>query len=418
VDARRAAEEVARTSYGRLVAYLAARSRDMAAAEDALAEAFARALETWPTRGVPDRPEAWLLTVARRGLVQEARHADVHERATPTLRLLADEAAHLDPASDIPDERLGLLFACAHPAVDARMHAPLMLQAVLGLDAERIASAFLVAPATMGQRLVRTKQKIKAAGVPFAIPPTKDLTPRLAAVLDAVYAAYGTGWDDVAGFDSRNRGLTTESVRLAEVVVELAPDEPEARGLLALMLHAEARRRARRTDDGAFVPLADQDTTRWDRALIVRADEHLVGAARAGMIGRYQLEASIQSVHNARATSARTDWLAVSRLYDGLVALAPSTGALVARSAARLEALGPVDALAQLDALDAGAVREYQPYWVVRSEALRRLGDPDATAAFDRAVGLTSDPALRAHLVQQAGQVTAVGSDDPQDERG
>lgn len=400
MDAHRAAEEVARTSYGRLVAYLASRSHDVAAAEDALAEAFAKALETWPRRGVPDRPEAWLLTVARRGLVQEARHGDVRRRAEPTLRLLADEAAHLDPASDIPDQRLGLMFACAHPAIDAGMHAPLMLQAVLGLDAERIASAFLIAPAAMGQRLVRTKQKIKAAGVPFAVPTPKDLTPRLAAVLDAIYVAYGTGWDDVDGFDSRNRGLTTEAMRLAEVVVDAVPDAPEAHGLLALLLHTEARRPARRTADGRFVPLAEQDTTSWDPTLIRRADEHLVVAARARSIGRFQLEASIQSVHNARASSGRTDWKAVSLLYDGLVDIAPTAGAVVARVAARLEAFGPTDALAQLDASSIDSVRDYQPYWVVRAETLRRLGEPTADAAYDRAIGLTADPALRAHLMR------------------
>jgi RNA polymerase sigma-70 factor (ECF subfamily) len=412
MDANRVAEEVARSSYGRLVAYLASRSHDVAAAEDALAEAFAKALETWPRRGVPERPEAWLLTVARRGLVQEARHTDVRQRAAPSLRLLAEEAAHLDPASDIPDERLGLMFACAHPAIDARMHAPLMLQAVLGLDAERIASAFLVAPATMGQRLVRTKHKIKAAGIPFAVPASKDLALRLTAVLDAIYVAYGTGWDDVAGFDSRNRGLTTEAQRLAEVVSEAVPDEPEARGLLALMLHTEARRGARRSGDGRFVPLAEQDTTAWDADLIERADEHLLAAADRHAIGRYQLEASIQSVHNARATTGRTDWRAVCRLYDGLLTLAPSTGAAVARVAARLEAFGPTDALAHLDALETDRTSAYQPYWVVRATVLRRLGDPDSEAAFDRAIGLTSDPALRNHLVQARADHQTTGTVD------
>jgi RNA polymerase sigma-70 factor (ECF subfamily) len=397
-NAHEAAEGVARSSYGRLVAFLAARSGDVAGAEDALAEAFARALETWPSHGVPDRPEAWLVTVARRQLIQQARRADVRARAEPTLRVLAAGADRLASGVPFPDDRLKLLFTCAHPAIDSRMHAPLMLQTVLGLDAERIAAAFLVSPSAMGQRLVRVKTKIRDAGIPFAVPRPSELPDRLDAVLEAIYAAYGTGWDDIAGFDPRNRGLTDESVRLAQVVVDLLPDEPEARGLLALMLHCEARRDARRSETGAFVSLAEQDPARWDPALVRDAEEHLSIAAEHGQLGRFQLEASVQSVHALRVVTGSTDWSTIAKLYDGLVTVAPTVGAFVARAAAYLEAVGPAEAVAQLDELPADAVRDYQPFWVVRAEALRREGDPTAEQAYDRAIGLTREPALRDHL--------------------
>jgi len=244
-NSRAAAERAARTSYGRLVAFLAARSRDVAAAEDALSEAFVDALETWPVRGVPRNPEGWLLTTARRRLLDAGRHDRV--RAKAPIDLAAEIAA---PAEDsdvvFPDERLKLLFVCAHPAIDEAARTPLMLQTVLGLDAARIASAFLTAPAAMGQRLVRAKAKIRDAGVRFEVPDGPDLPARLGPVLDAVYVAYGSGWDDVAGADPRRKGLADEAVWLGGVLVELLPAEPEAAGLLALMLYCESRRAARR----------------------------------------------------------------------------------------------------------------------------------------------------------------------------
>ncbi len=243
--ARGTAEAVARAAYGRLVAYLAARSRDVAAAEDALAEAFAAALRVWPETGVPERPEAWLFTAARRQLIQAGRRQAVRGAAEPTLALLAEERQDRAPDA-FPDERLKLLFVCAHPAIDPAARAPLMLQTVLGLDAARIASAFLVAPAAMGQRLVRAKTRIREAGIAFAVPEPEELPERLAAVLDAIYAAYGSGWEDAAGTDARRKGLTAEAIWLARLVTALLPGEPEARGLLALMLYCEARAAARR----------------------------------------------------------------------------------------------------------------------------------------------------------------------------
>lgn len=240
--ARDTAEMVARDSYGRLVALLAVRTRDVAAAEDALADAFAAALADWPANGVPARPEAWLVTVARRRLIDAARRRQTGDAAEGTLRLLAEEvdaAAAAGPR--IPDRRLALLFACAHPALDPAIRAPLMLQVVLGLDAKRIASAFLMSPAAIGKRLGRAKARIREAGIPFAVPDRAELPGRLDTVLDAIYAAFGDGWGDPAGTDAARRGLSAEALYLARLAAALMPDEPEALGLLALMLHAEAR---------------------------------------------------------------------------------------------------------------------------------------------------------------------------------
>ncbi len=399
-----ALDRVARSSRARLLAHLAASVRDLAAAEDALAEAFVAALRTWPERGVPDVPEAWLLTAARRSLIDTTRRRDVATRALPDLARLADDGP--GPARDpsgIPDVRLELLFTCAHPAIDAGVRAPLMLQAVLGLDAARIASAFLVAPAAMGQRLVRAKAKIRQAGIPFAVPGPAQLPERLGAVLDAVHVTYGTGWDDPAGRDARRRGLTDEALRLARLVVELLPDEPEAHGLLAALLHSQARAGARRAADGAFVPLDRQDVLRWDPVLMAEAERHL--RAAGDRPGIHRLHAAVQSVHNRRSVTGSTDWPALARLYDALVGLTPAVGARVARASAHLHAGAPAAALAMLDELDPALVAGYQPYWVVRAHCLRGTG-ADAARAAQVALGLTEDPALRAHL---AGALTDRG---------
>jgi predicted RNA polymerase sigma factor len=397
---RQVAEEVAHTSYGRLLAYVASRTGDLAGAEDALADAFERALRTWPERGVPDRPEAWLLTVARRRLVAGARHADVEARAAPSLQLLAEEAEEIAGRNDsFPDERLQLLFVCAHPAIDTRLHAPLMLQTVLRVDAARIASAFLVSPATMGQRLVRAKAKIRDAGIGYRIPERNELAGRLDSVLAAIYAAYGTGWDGATG-DPASQGLADEAIRLARLVDGLLPDEPESEGLLALLLFSQSRRDARRSDAGAYVPLTEQDTDRWSRPLIAEARGLLTRAATSGGLGRFQLEAAIQSVHAARLETGSTDWTAIVALYRGLLAIAPSIGAEVGAAAALAESGDPDEGLARLDRLDPGRVEEYQPYWAVRAEVLRRRGDRDASIdALHRAIGLSDDLAVREFLI-------------------
>src|SRR6185369_9168448 len=270
-SAQEAAEGAARRSYGKLVAFLAARTRDVAGAEDALAEAFAAALASWPDRGVPDNPEAWLLTVARRKMVDAVRERQYREGAAQHLALLA-ELADGEEGDAIADERLALMFACAHPAIEAGIRAPLMLQTILGFDAAAIASAFLVAPATMGQRLVRAKSRIRQAGIPLRVPGQSELRERLVDVLDAIYAAYAEGWADAAGTDARRRNLAEEAIWLGGLVASLLPQEPEALGLLSLMLHAQARRRARRDAAGAYVPLDQQDVQLWDEQLIAEAE--------------------------------------------------------------------------------------------------------------------------------------------------
>ena len=322
--ARDAAEAVARRSYGKLVAFLAARTRDVAAAEDALSEAFAAALAEWPVKGCPDNPEAWLMTVARRRLVDGARHVRVHEDASDDLRLIAESLDTIADDGAMPDQRLALLFACAHPAIDAAVRAPLMLQVVLGLDAKAIASAFLTSPDAMAKRLVRAKQKIREAGIPFRVPEREELATRIGTVLDAIYAAFAEGWTDPAGTDAARRDLAEEALFLARLAAELLPEEAEALGLLALVLYAESRRRARRDASGGFVPLDAQDPLAWDIAMIEEAEALLRRACALGAIGRYQLEAALQSAHVARRRNGRADWPAVVALYDALFALTRS----------------------------------------------------------------------------------------------
>ncbi len=403
-EARRAIERTARDSYGRLVAYLAARSRDVAAAEDALADAFERAMHAWPRSGVPERPESWLLTAARRRLIDRARHSKVKTEAVPTLLTLVEEAQDIASADDLfPDERLKLLFICSHPAIDPGVRTPLMLQTVLGLDAAHISSAFLVQPSTMGQRLTRAKAKIRDAGVGFELPDASELQQRLSAVLDAVYAAYGSGWDDVAGADPRRRGLAAEAIELGRLLCRLMPDEPEALGLLALMLHCEARRDARRTTEGDYLPLSEQDIARWSSPMIEEAEQCLGKAAQHEKFGRYQLEAAIQSAHAQRARTGQTDWEAIALFYEALVDLAPTVGAYVSRAAATAEARDAAAGWALLEAIPAEAVKAYQPYWAVAAHLLGRMRRMhEAKDAYSRAIGLCQDPATREFLRRRA----------------
>ncbi|MEP2926964.1 MAG: DUF6596 domain-containing protein [Bauldia litoralis] len=405
--ARDTAELVARDSYGRLVALLAVRTRDVAAAEDALADAFAAALADWPANGVPARPEAWLVTVARRRLIDAARRRQTGDAAEGTLRLLAEEVdAAAAGGPRIPDRRLALLFACAHPALDPAIRAPLMLQVVLGLDAKRIASAFLMSPAAIGKRLGRAKARIREAGIPFAVPDRAELPGRLDTVLDAIYAAFGDGWGDPAGTDAARRGLSAEALYLARLAAALMPDEPEALGLLALMLHAEARRGARRNGEGDYVPLAAQETDQWDAAMIAEAEAVLRRASGLGAIGRYQLEAAVQSAHVERRLTGRANWAAVIQLYDALQALTGSPVVALNRLLAVAEIDGAEAALGEMDTL-AGDRRlvDYQPYWAARAELLARAGaHGESRRAYAMAIGLEQDPAVRRFLLRrQAG---------------
>jgi len=303
-----------------------------------------------------------------------------------------------------PDERLKLLFVCAHPAIDPGMHTPLMLQTVLGLDAARIAQAFLVSPTTMGQRLVRAKTKIRDGGIQFEVPHERELPQRLDAVLEAIYAAFGIGWDDMAGVDQPGRDLAEEAIWLARVLLQLMPREAEVQGLLALMLHCEARRPARRGPEGRYVPLSEQDSQLWSQPLIEEAERHLAEASSHGRAGRFQLEAAIQSVHAERAHSGRTEWAGIVLFYEQLVRICPTVGTRTGYAAAVGEANGPEAGLAVLDRIDRDAVSGYQPYWAVRAHLLQRLGKTsEAAAAFDRAIGLAEDPAVRRFLLQRRG---------------
>ena len=398
--ARSTADAVARRSYGKLVAFLAARTRDVAAAEDALSAAFASALADWPLNGCPSHPEAWLLTVARRKLIDAARRQRSSDAAGTHLQLLAEELGNAAADADIPDHRLALMFACAHPAIEAGIRAPLMLQVVLGLDAKTIASAFLASPAAMSKRLVRAKDKIRQAGVPFSVPERTELPDRLDAVLDAIYAAFAEGWSDPGGTDVARRDLTAEAMFLARLAAELLPAEPEALGLLALMLHAEARRPARRKADGAYVPLAEQDPALWEQHMIAEAEALLLRASTLGAIGRYQLEAALQSAHVDRRRTGRANWAAVVQLYDTLFALAGSPVVAINRALAIAEMRGAAAGLEAMPDVAADArLAEYQPYWAARAALLVRTGaHGDARRAYEIAIGLERDPAVRRFL--------------------
>lgn len=406
--ARDAAEAVARRSYGKLVAFLASRTGDVAGAEDALSDAFAAALVEWAASGVPNAPEAWLLTVARRKLIDAGRRRRSRMDAAGHLRLMAEEIeAAAASATKIPDERLSLMFACAHPAIDPGIRAPLILQTILGFDAATIGSAFLVSPSTMAQRLVRAKSKIRHAGIPFQVPEPAELGARLDAVLEAIYAAFSEGWSDPAGTEARRRNLAEEGIWLGRLVASLLPDEPEALGLLSLMLYAHARRDARRDAQGEYVPLADQDPALWDTPLIEEAEGLLSRASALPGTGRYQLEAAVQSAHVVRRRTGRSDWAAIERIYDALLAMTGSPVVAINRAIAVAETRGPAAGLEALDALsDAPRLADYQPYWAARAELLARTGAVEAAdAAYERAIGLEANPAARRFLQRCRAQL-------------
>jgi RNA polymerase sigma-70 factor (ECF subfamily) len=399
-QAQLTADAVARRSYGKLIAFLSARTRNVAAAEDALSDAFASALADWPRHGCPDNPEAWLLTAARRRLIDTARRRDTSDAAVPQLQLLAEELEAASEHTEIPDRRLALMFACAHPAIDAELRAPLMLQIVVGLDAKTIASAFLISPAAMSKRLVRAKTKIHDAGIPFRIPEREELAPRLDAVLTSIYATFSEGWTDPGGTDIARRDLTEEAFFLARLIVELLPAEPEPLGLLALMLYAEARRSARRSTDGAYIPLAGQDTAQWNARMIHEAETILHRARTHRIIGRYQIEAAIQSAHTARHCSGHNNWPNIIELYDALAVISCSPVVAINRALAISETEGPragLDAMPRL--ADDPRLNQYQPFWAARAELLSRIGACNkAREAYDMAIGLERDPAVRSFL--------------------
>jgi RNA polymerase sigma-70 factor (ECF subfamily) len=399
--AARAADDAARDSYGRLLALLAASTSDLAAAEDALADAFERALLTWPSRGIPASPDAWLLTVARNRLRDEWKSAQAR-RSVSGLDGLArqDEPAvfgDLDPDA-IPDRRLELMLVCAHPAIERAAHTPLMLNTVLGFTAEQVGRAYSMPASTMATRLVRAKKRIKAARIPFQLPGRGELEARMTAVLEAVYGAYVIDWST----GPQARLVPTEALHLTEVLTTLVPHDPEAHGLAALVQLSAARAPARTDQDGSFVPLADQDQSRWNSHLISRAHEHLRAAHARGKLGRFQLEAAIQAVHCARPPDGETDWPTLLTLHRLLHAVAPSLGSGVALAAVTAEVDGTAAGLATLDAVleEAGqAARRFQPARATRAHLLDQSGRAEeAVLAYDSAIALTHDPAERRYL--------------------
>jgi predicted RNA polymerase sigma factor len=389
--------QVARDSYGRLLAVLAAPTRDIAAAEDALADALERALARWPDDGIPANPEGWILTVARNRL-RDIWKSPARRMTAPLDEIESAPTTVDDDMPAIPDRRLELMLVCAHPAIAPNIRTPLMLQAVLGVEAAAIAEAFAVEPATMAQRLVRAKKRIRDAGIPFVLPEREDLAERLPAVLEAVYGAYAIDWQ-LTPQDAPIETLSAEALHLALVLAELLPDEPEVLGLAALVCLSEARRPARRTAEGGFIPLDEQDTSRWDTTLIARGEALLRRAHSLGQPGRFQYEAAIQSAHSARATQGRVDHHALQKLHRAVLRVAPSLGAAVASAAVDGEVDGPEAGLRALDAIADPALDRFQPAWTTRAHLLAQAGRAtEAAEAYRRAIELTSDPGVAEYL--------------------
>jgi predicted RNA polymerase sigma factor len=396
VGARAAAERVAREAYGRLLARLTARTRDLSLAEDALADALEQAVRRWPRDGIPRQPEAWVLAVARNrwlnGVRDDARRPRVPvewlDEIESTLALRDHDA--------LPDSHLGLMFACAHPAIDPGVRTALMLQTVLGVPVQVIARAFALPAATLTQRLVRAKRRLRDARIPFDVPAPQRLAQRLPDVLEAIYAAFAIDWQRAAyaGGVTDHESLTREAVFLATLLARLLPGEPEVLGLAALVCLSASRSQARHDADGRLVPLAEQDCRRWERGLIDAGEDLLHRAHAHGRPARFQIEAAIQSLHCARATTGRVDRTALLTLHRALVAIAPSAGAHVALAAVLGDVLGAPQGLLHLARCDAAHFADFQPYWATRAALSRAAGDvDDACACVERALALTDDPA-------------------------
>jgi RNA polymerase sigma-70 factor, ECF subfamily len=397
-----------RRSWGRLLGLLARHFRDLDVAEECLADAFARAVERWPADGVPAEPEAWLLTVARRRGLDLLRHEQVRARKLPLLVVDGDadvpdpaqEVVEVDEAaSTLTDERLRLLFTCCHPALALPARVGLTLRYVAGLSTAEIAHAFLVTEPTMAARLTRAKRKIASAGIPYRVPGDAELPDRLAGVLAVVYLVFNQGYVASSGAELIRADLCAEGVRLARVLAEFMPDEPEALGLAALLLLHDARRPARAGARGELVLLAEQDRSRWDRAQIDEGVALLRRAVRrvaaTGSAGRYVLEAAVAAEHGRARRAEDTDWAAISGLYADLEELTGSPVVRLNRAVAVAEAAGPAAGLALLEGLD-GPLRDYHLLPAVRADLLRRLGRRDEAAAdYRRALALTASEAER-----------------------
>ena len=396
-DAHSAATRAVREHYSRVLALLAAQFRDVAAAEDALSDSLLAALRQWPATGVPENPAAWLLAVARRRLIDTRRRQTLH---TAALEQIAHDAIADEPQME--DKRLQLLFACAHPAIEEKVRAPLMLQVVLGLEASEIAALFLISPTAMAQRLVRAKQKIRDAAIPFQIPSPEDYPARLDFVLMAIYALFAAGYNATVTPDAHTDrdAPTYDALWLGQLVVALSERHPEALGLLSLMLFVESRRDARRDAESRYVPLSEQMPSLWNFDAIVRANALLKEAADKVAPGRFQIEAAIQAVHAARAQTGKTDWASILTFYDALLELTPTPVVLINRALAVSHVHGVDAALEDMRGLDDDPrIAGYQPYWAARAHLLAKAGRNDeAEQAYARAIALESDPAVREFL--------------------
>jgi len=399
-------EAVFRESYGRAVAVLTRILGDIDAAEEAVQDAFLIAVQRWPADGVPPSPAGWIVTTARNRAIDRLRREATRTDRYRAAALLADPGPPPEEGA-VRDDRLRMLFTCCHPALAPTARVALTLRLVGGLSTAEIAHAFLVPEATMAQRLVRAKTKIRVARIPYRVPAEADLPDRLAGVLAVVYLVYSEGHTASSGDRLVRTDLCAEAVRLARELAGLMPDEPEVLGLLALVLLAESRRAARVAPDGSLVPLPEQDRSRWDAALVAEGQELVRRCLRRGAPGPYQVQAAIQAVHSDAATAADTDWSQVLALYDHLLALTPSPVVALNRAVAVAEVQGPGAALALLDALDLSRSHLLP---AVRADLLRRLGrDAEAAAAYDEALALAGNERERAFLERRRAGLSPSG---------